>query len=418
MNKVGTYLKKEREANNISLREVARLTKISPIYLKHIERNEFKKIPQGPYVKGYIASYSRVIGCDADELIDLYESENRKQNQDETIQPVTASIEGGKHSVDKSEKKKCKQTISLWLGNLSSWFRDLVSFVVAKGTSFKAAKKPIGSFDSSKQDKSVSSRKKDLRVKQSGFIGTLHRRSTIRRIWVNSCLALSGACILILSGVGFYHLFIYEPDSSKIAQSEKSPDKVEAPLPSVGSEPSTVFSQSSDESATADTTVSHDNKNVLPEPAKPYAGPSVTRKKVERTSGTSEPAIQTGMPSSDALSTTKPTVVDAPLRVLKAKTCSAVENMMPVGVDRFFPISAGKVYVWTEIEAKQVPSKIHHIYYFKGEKVSDVSLDVRSTRWRTWSFKTIANRRYRGEWRVDIVTSKGNLLRQLFFEVE
>ncbi len=91
---------------------------------------------------------------------------------------------------------------------------------------------------------------------------------------------------------------------------------------------------------------------------------------------------------------------------------------MPVGVDRFFPISAGKIYVWTEIEAKQVPSKIHHIYYFGGEKISDVSLDVRSTRWRTWSFKTIANRRYRGEWRVDITTSEGNILRQLYFEVK
>jgi cytoskeletal protein RodZ len=445
MNTVGIYLKKEREANNISLREVARLTKISPIYLKHIEKNEFGKIPQGPYIKGYIASYSSAIGCDADKLISLYESENRKQTQAEAIQPATASIDSGKHSADKSQKKKRMQPSSLWLGNLRSWFNTLASFVLIKGTSFKAAKEPIGSIDSTKNDKSVPSRHNVLRFKLSGFIGTLQRRSTDRRIWVYSCIAIAGTCILILAGVGFYHLFLHDPNSFKIAEAEKSPDMVEDP--SIGSEPTIVFSQSSDESATADTPESHVKKNVLTEPAKPDAELSDTKKNVEISSIVSGAAIQTGPPSSDASSTTKidasnrdaadtestvppgrhpftsdplpkPTIVDASLKVLKATVCRAVENLMPVGVDRFFPISAGKIYVWTQIEAKQIPSKIHHVYYFGGEKISDVSLDVRSTRWRTWSFKTIANRRYRGEWRVDITTSDGSILRQLYFEVK
>ena len=447
MNTVGTFLKKERKAHNISLMEVARLTKISPIYLKHIEKNEFKKIPQGPYIKGYIASYSSVIGCDADELIGLYESETRKQTQTEAIQTATASIDGGKHSADKSQKEKRKQTSSLWLGKLSSWFNTLVSFVLVNGISFRAVKEPFGSIDSSKQNKSVSSRQNDLGVKQFGFIGALHRRSTVRRIWVYSFIAIMGACFLILPIVGFYHLFIYEPNSSKIAEAEKSPNKVEASLPSVGSEPLTVFSQSLDESTTADTTDSHLNENVLSEPAKPDAGRSGKKKNVEISSSPSGPAIKTGMPSSDVSATTKidasnrdttdtegtvqlgrrpftdepppkPIIANAPLKVLKATTCRGVENRMPIGVDRSFPISAGKIYVWTEIEAKQVPLKIHHIYHFKGKKVSDVALDVRSTRWRTWSFKTIANHRYRGEWRVDIVTSEGSILRQLYFEVK
>ncbi len=447
MDTVGIYLKKEREANNISLREVAQITKISPMYLDYIEKNEFDKIPQGPYIKGYIGSYSSAIGCDADKIINLYEFENRKLTQAEAIQPVNASIDGGKHSADNSQKKRRKQPSSLWLGSLRSWFNTLVSFVVVKVASFKTAKKPIGRLDSSKQDKGVPSRHNVLRIKQSGFIGTLHRRSTDRRIWVYSCIAIVGACILIFAGVGFYHLFLYDPDSFTIDEAKKSPDKVETSLPSVGSQPSIVLSQSSDESATVDTQESHVNENLLSKPAKPDAAISGTRKKAEISSGTFRSAIQVGAPSSDAPSTTKidasnrdtadtestvppgrhpsindpspkPTIVDASLRVLKATICRAVENLMPVGVDRFFPISAGKIYVWTEIEAKQVPSKIHHIYYFGGEKISDVSLDVRSTRWRTWSFKTITNRRYRGEWRVDITTSEGNILRQLYFEVK
>ncbi|MDX2453560.1 DUF2914 domain-containing protein [Desulfosarcina sp.] len=448
MNTVGIYLKKEREANNISLREVARLTKISPIYLEYIEKNEFEKIPQGPYIKGYIGSYSSAIGCDVDKLISLYESENRKLTQAEAIQPATVSIDGRKHSADNSQKKRRKQPSSLWLGNLRSWFNTLVSFVVVKGASFKAAKKPIDSIGSSKQDMGVPSRHNVLRVNQSGFAGTIHRMSTDRRIWVYSCIAIMGACILILAGVGFYHLFFNDPDSFTIAEAIKSPDKVENALPSVGSQPSIVILQSSDESANVDTPEIHVNKNLLTKPPEPDAALTGTRKKAEITSGTSSPAIQVNAPSYDAPSTTKqdasnrdtadkeksavnsdrrpliidpspkPSIVEASLKVSKASICRAVENRMPVGVDRFFRTSAGKIYVWTEIMATHVPSKIHHIYFLGGEKISDVSLDVRSTHWRTWSSKTIANRRYRGEWRVDIATSDGNILRQLYFEVK
>ena len=448
MNTVGMYLKKEREAKIISLKEVAQITKISPIYLEYIEKNEFEKIPQGPYIKGYIGSYSSAIGCDAEKIINLYEFENRKQTQAEAIQPTTVSIDGGKHSADNSPKKRREQSSSLWLGNLRSWFNTLVSFVVVKGASFKAAKKPIDSIGSSKQDIGEPPRHNVLRVIQSGFAGTIHHMSTDRRIWVYSFIAIMGACILILSGAGFYHLFLYDPDSFTIAEAIKSPDKVETALPTVGSQPSKVISQSSDESANVYTPRIHANNSLLSKPPKHDAALSGTRKKAEISSGTSSPAIQVNATSYNLSPTTtqdasnrdtvdneksavqsdrpplvsdpSPTtsITEASLKVSKASICRAVENRMPVGVDRFFRTSAGKIYVWTEIEAKQVPSKIHHVYFFRGEKISDVSLDIRSTHWRTWSSKTIANRRYRGEWRVDITTSDGNILRQLYFEVE
>ena len=114
----------------------------------------------------------------------------------------------------------------------------------------------------------------------------------------------------------------------------------------------------------------------------------------------------------------KPNTIGGLIKVSNATICRAIENRMPAGIDRVFTTSAGKIYLWTEIEAKQVPTMIHHIYYLDGEKISDVSLDVRSARWRTWSSKTIANQRYRGGWRVDIATSSGEILRQLYFEVK
>jgi cytoskeleton protein RodZ len=74
METVGVYLKRERESKNLSLGEVSRLTKISELYLDYIEKDEFEKLPQGPYAKGYIASYSRLIGGNVDEAISLYEA--------------------------------------------------------------------------------------------------------------------------------------------------------------------------------------------------------------------------------------------------------------------------------------------------------------------------------------------------------
>jgi hypothetical protein len=74
--------------------------------------------------------------------------------------------------------------------------------------------------------------------------------------------------------------------------------------------------------------------------------------------------------------------------------------------------------VWSAIEVQQVPSEIRHIYYFKDRVISDVSLDVRSPYWRTWSYKIIAKERYRGEWRVDITSADGEVLRRLYFEIK
>ena len=103
--------------------------------------------------------------------------------------------------------------------------------------------------------------------------------------------------------------------------------------------------------------------------------------------------------------------------MLQASVCAEIKNRMPAGVDTSFPVSTQRVFVWNAIEARQVPTKIRHIYYLDGKKISDVTLDVRSAYWRTWSAKSLSNERYRGEWRVDIATASGKVLRRLYFEV-
>ncbi len=49
-------------------------TKISKWYLDCLEKDEFDKIPGGPYIKGYIASYASFIGIEEDEILKRYDS--------------------------------------------------------------------------------------------------------------------------------------------------------------------------------------------------------------------------------------------------------------------------------------------------------------------------------------------------------
>ncbi|MFO7714762.1 DUF2914 domain-containing protein [Desulfosarcina sp.] len=391
METVGIYLKKEREANNISLREVAQITKITATYLENIEKNEFDKIPQGPYIKGYLSSYSRAIGCDVDTIINLYESANSKRIQAEAIQPVTASIDGGKHSADQSQTKGRNQPSGLRLGNLRSWCHTLESLVAAKSVLNKAAEKKIAISDAVKANNRKPFRHRFGLVQQSGFSVTIRRWSTDRGIWMYACIALCGAFILFLAGVGFDHLFLSEPAKSNAAFSGPKP---EADISAGMSGPATQIGAPSSDSASTTQPVALLGNNADVE----SMGPT------DRQPSKSDPSP-------------KPSIVDASLTILQATICRAIENRMPAGVDRSFTTSDGKIYVWTQIEAKQVPATIHHIYYFGGKKIRDVSLDVRSAHWRTWSSKTIANRLDRGEWRVDIATSNGDILRRLYFEV-
>jgi cytoskeletal protein RodZ len=72
MQTVGDYLKKEREARNISLNDIAQSTKISKMYLDCLEKDDYKKIPGEPYVKGYISSYAECVGINEHEALERY----------------------------------------------------------------------------------------------------------------------------------------------------------------------------------------------------------------------------------------------------------------------------------------------------------------------------------------------------------
>jgi len=105
------------------------------------------------------------------------------------------------------------------------------------------------------------------------------------------------------------------------------------------------------------------------------------------------------------------------IKVVKAVAGLGIQDRDPIGIGRSFQWSNGRVYIWSMIDCTNPPSSIKHIYYFNEQKVSEVSLDVKSNQWRTWSYKTISDKRYIGQWRVDITSAAGKVLETIQFRV-
>ena len=68
----GTWLRRQREARGIELREIADHTKISIRYLEALEIDRFDMLPAPVFTKGFLKQYGRYIGLDPDQVVNTY----------------------------------------------------------------------------------------------------------------------------------------------------------------------------------------------------------------------------------------------------------------------------------------------------------------------------------------------------------
>lgn len=68
----GTWLRRQREIREISLREIADVTKISIRYLEALERDRFDVLPAQVFARGFLREYARYVGLDPDEVVNSY----------------------------------------------------------------------------------------------------------------------------------------------------------------------------------------------------------------------------------------------------------------------------------------------------------------------------------------------------------
>lgn len=86
---LGEKLREAREERGISVSEVAEQTRISPLYIKAIENDDYKPLPGGIFNKGFVRSYARYVGFDEEEALrdyaDLIGSAGMQPEADQTI---------------------------------------------------------------------------------------------------------------------------------------------------------------------------------------------------------------------------------------------------------------------------------------------------------------------------------------------
>lgn len=105
------------------------------------------------------------------------------------------------------------------------------------------------------------------------------------------------------------------------------------------------------------------------------------------------------------------------LEVEDIKLATAVEKHEAVGVDTSFAADIGTIYCYTIIKGATDSTQINHNWYYDGEEKARVPLTIApSSRWRTWSSKSILPS-WAGDWRVEVEDSNGNVIAEQSFTI-
>jgi len=71
--RVGAYLRREREARQLSLEELAQTTRIPLRTLALMEAGRFDELPGDVFARGFLKSYARTLGLPEDEVLGRYD---------------------------------------------------------------------------------------------------------------------------------------------------------------------------------------------------------------------------------------------------------------------------------------------------------------------------------------------------------
>ena len=106
----------------------------------------------------------------------------------------------------------------------------------------------------------------------------------------------------------------------------------------------------------------------------------------------------------------------AGITVEDIRICTSVEDREPVGTDTGFAKDIGHLYCFTKLRGDQDFATIYHVWYYKDKEMLKVELNTKAKTWRTWSTKRILDA-WTGNWRVDVLSSEGNVLGSIEFTV-
>ena len=106
---LGKYLKNQRESKKISLREVAKNTRVREHILRAIEEDQQNLLPPATYVKGFLLAYAKYLRLDPNDVLLRYE----RALKGEFITPPSIQSPGPKQEIPPTQASTPKQK-ALW----------------------------------------------------------------------------------------------------------------------------------------------------------------------------------------------------------------------------------------------------------------------------------------------------------------
>ncbi|MBZ2189510.1 DUF4115 domain-containing protein [Alcanivorax sp. JB21] len=96
MNLPGQRLKAERTRKGLSEQDVAARLHLSMTYLRALEADDYDKLPEAAFVKGYVRNYARLLGMPAEELVNQFKALVADEQRENLISPVHTMHPSGK----------------------------------------------------------------------------------------------------------------------------------------------------------------------------------------------------------------------------------------------------------------------------------------------------------------------------------
>jgi cytoskeletal protein RodZ len=106
MGTLGQYLRSAREARGIDLHEAAQQTRISIVYLRALEEEDFSKLPGEVFVKGFLKNYGKYLRLDESQILKRYAELSAPKPE---AGPVAEKVQAAAATAG-SEKKTTRST--------------------------------------------------------------------------------------------------------------------------------------------------------------------------------------------------------------------------------------------------------------------------------------------------------------------
>lgn len=100
MESFGQILKEAREAQNLSVEDLASLTRIQEHYLRALEEDRFEALPQQVFTKGFVRTYARALNMDEAEVMRKFSIasgshyQHEEEEQEHAKQQIVESRKG------------------------------------------------------------------------------------------------------------------------------------------------------------------------------------------------------------------------------------------------------------------------------------------------------------------------------------